>query len=79
MFEFSICWYRHFGATILCLVLAVAPVWSQCAENETTIEVIIEPDNYPNEISWELSHQGNIIASGAAEGAIICFDATIEG
>ena len=57
---------------------AIAPAWSQCADDETTIEVVIEPDGYPNEISWELSYQGNVIASGDAEGEVICFDATIE-
>ena len=63
---------------LLSHVWANSTAWGQCAENETAIEVVIEPDGYPNETSWELSYEGNVIASGAAEGDVICFDASIE-
>ena len=66
-------------ALLLLFVWASAPAWSQCADNETEIEVVIEPDGYPWEISWELTYQGEIIGSGTdAEGGVVCFDATIE-
>ena len=66
-------------ALLLLFVWAGAPAWSQCADNETEIEVVIEPDGYPWEISWELTYQGEIIGSGTdAEGGVVCFDATIE-
>ena len=78
MLAFLTRFYALSCALISCLYLAIAPAWSQCADDETTIEVVIEPDGYPNEISWELSYQGNVIASGGAEGDVICFDATIE-
>ena len=66
---------------LLCLVVIVffpLTTFAQCADSETTIEVVIEPDNWPNEISWELSFAGELIASGAAEGDTICFDAGID-
>lgn len=52
--------------------------WSQCATDEIEIEIVIVPDNWPNEISWELSYDETILASGTSEGAVVCFDATIE-
>ena len=51
---------------------------AQCEANETEIEIVIVPDNWPNEISWELLHDGEIIASGESEGAVVCFDSEIE-
>ncbi|MFZ8836344.1 MAG: lysyl oxidase family protein [Flavobacteriales bacterium] len=54
------------------------PSAGQCESGETEIEIVIVPDNWPNEISWELTYQGNVLGSGAAEGTIICFDSSIE-
>ena len=65
-------------ALFMFMATAAISAWSQCSEGETAIEVVIVSDNYPNEISWELSYQGTVLGSGAAEGAVICFDASIE-
>lgn len=68
-----------FVLPLLIMLLMNAQVsWSQCATDEIEIEIVIVPDNWPNEISWELSYDETILASGTSEGAVVCFDATIE-
>ena len=51
---------------------------SSCAEGETEIIIQIIGDDWPGEISWELSIGGEEIASGLAEGDTICVDMTEE-
>ena len=38
------------------------------------IVVSIVPDNWPNEISWELLIDGEVIAEGGAEGGVVCIE-----
>ena len=52
-------------------------LYGQCAADESEIEIVIVPDNWPYEISWQLSFDGGILATGTSEGAVVCFDATI--
>ena len=58
--------------------LGVSSLSAQCAEGETTIEVVIVADGYPIEISWTLEYEGNLLAEGDSLGDTICFDASIE-
>ena len=51
---------------------------AQCADTESTIEVIIVADNWSTETSWDLLHGNDVIASGGAVGDTICLDASIE-
>ena len=73
---------NHILAVFAVFFIIMSGVYStalgQCADNEGLIEIVIVPDGYPNEISWELEYNGTIIGSGAAEGDSICFDATLE-
>ncbi|MCB0794655.1 MAG: hypothetical protein KDB88_07950 [Flavobacteriales bacterium] len=45
-----------------------------CGAGLKNVEVIINPDNYPNEITWELTNgqNGNILASGGSSGTNVC-------
>ena len=63
---------------VISLMLNQSVSWAQCASNEVEIEIVIVPDNWPNEISWELSYDETVLASGTSAGAVVCFDATIE-
>jgi hypothetical protein len=48
---------------------------SQCASGEVNVEIVIVPDAYPNEISWELRDINNdVIADGGAVGAEVCVE-----
>jgi len=41
-----------------------------------SLDIVINPDNYPGEVSWDLvDDAGNTIASGASSGAAVCTDA----
>ncbi len=51
---------------------------AQCEEGESTIEVVIVSDAYPNETSWELLLGNEVIASGEAQGDTICLDGSLE-
>ena len=50
-----------------------------CLSNEAEIKVIIVPDQYPNEISWDLQNgsNGTILASGGFVGDTLCVDTSI--
>jgi len=64
---------------VCCVFLGVSSqLAAQCADTESTIEVIIVADNWPTEISWDLFHGTDVIASGGAVGDTICLDASIE-
>jgi len=58
----------------LCLVLfSFNTIHSQCNVGEVEVIVSITPDNYPNEISWNIKDASNVIvANGLAAGATIC-------
>lgn len=68
------------GTLIICGISAFASkqAVAQCADDESTIEVIIEADAYPAETSWELLQNNTIIAEGGAIGDTICIDASVE-
>ena len=40
-----------------------------CASGQTNIITLITPDSYPNETSWEITSNGEVIASGGNEGS----------
>ena len=48
--------------------LTFTPVMAQhgCAEGEIGITIGIVPDNWPNETSWELVFEGELIAEGTS-------------
>lgn len=45
---------------------------AQCDDGEMQIEIIINPDQYDWEISWDLVGVSTTYASGLAEGATVC-------
>ncbi|MCB0792676.1 MAG: hypothetical protein H6595_02730 [Flavobacteriales bacterium] len=47
-----------------------------CGTGLKSVEIVIVPDNYPNEISWDLKsgQDGTTIASGGSTGTNICVD-----
>ena len=46
-----------------------------CQSSEMLVSVVIVPDDFPNEISWDLTDGGgNLIQSGNYQGASICVD-----
>ena len=65
--------------TLCCALLAAGAVASaeaqtQCADGLMEIVVDIVSDNWPNEISWDLLIDGEVIAEGGAEGAVVCIE-----
>lgn len=46
-------------------------VLAQCP-GQSEVQILITPDNYPAEISWDLTAGGNLIASGTSTGATVC-------
>jgi len=68
-------------AVLLILIVGFASinaVNAQCTEDESTIQIVIVADAYPNETSWELLLENEMIASGGAIGDTICIDGSIE-
>lgn len=60
---------------ILPLIFSLISVtaFAQCPSGESELQIIITPDNWPQETSWEVANtMGEIVASGEAEGDIIC-------
>ena len=50
-----------------------API--ECSDEEVLVTVVISPDNYPYEISWDLqTADGVLLLEGQAEGASVCVD-----
>ena len=47
-------------------------VFGQCTAPLIPVNIIINPDNYPQEISWSLTNSGVTIASGTSTGASVC-------
>lgn len=48
--------------------------WShaQCPAGQEELEIIINPDNYENETSWDLVVNGNVMANGGYVGGTYC-------
>ena len=44
----------------------------QCAAPLIPVNIIINPDTYPQEITWSLTNSGVTIASGTSTGASVC-------
>jgi len=44
----------------------------QCAAPLIPVNIIINPDTYPQEITWSLTNSGVTIASGTSAGASVC-------
>ncbi len=66
-------------ATLLLTVFAFALISltsaAQCPPGQIEFELVLVPDNYPNEISWELKNsQGIIILNGTSNGATVCIN-----
>lgn len=58
------------------LSFVVLNVYGQCPNGQNELEIIIEPDNWPAEISWDVKNDlGQTLASGSAEGDFVCIDA----
>src|SRR6187402_496294 len=45
--------------------------FAQCP-GQSEVQVIITPDNYPSEVSWDLTAGGNTIANGGSTGDTFC-------
>ena len=44
----------------------------QCTAPLIPVNIIINPDTYPQEITWSLTNSGVTIASGTSTGASVC-------
>lgn len=70
---------------LLFILFPFVDIQAQCAAGETEVAVVIVPDNYPNEISWEIKGPGGVVLASAANGLgdtvclsnSICLDFTI--
>ena len=49
---------------------------TQCTSGFNTVIVQITPDNYPQEISWELRANGSLVANGGSVGDTVCIPST---
>ena len=67
-------------AAIGCLFIFSQTANSQvtCPPGEVEVEIEIIPDNYPNEITWQLADaDGNIISNGDFNGTTLCVSDTL--
>nr|MDQ3101408.1 lysyl oxidase family protein [Bacteroidota bacterium] len=62
---------RIYILAITCLILS-RPGFTQCPAGEGSMVVSIVPDDWPNEISWDIRIDGDVIASGNVDGGEIC-------
>jgi len=47
----------------------------ECESDEILVQVVISPDNYPYEISWDIKNSdGTLLIEGEADGSSICVD-----
>ena len=49
---------------------------AQCPAGQWAVEVLITPDDYPNETSWNLYVDNSEVASGLINNDTICADST---
>ncbi|MEZ5172906.1 MAG: lysyl oxidase family protein [Bacteroidia bacterium] len=48
---------------------------AQCPTGQSEVAINIIPDDYPQEISWELTSDGEVLASGGSTGTTLCVTA----
>jgi hypothetical protein len=46
-------------------------MFAQCP-GQSEVQILITPDGYPSEITWDLTAGGNTVASGGSTGATVC-------
>ena len=51
-----------------------ANIFAQCPAEQKEVVISIIPDQYPQEISWTLTSDATIIASGTSTGTTLCVD-----
>lgn len=68
---------KHIYLLFLGLILFNNQVFSQCQSNENKVDVVIIPDNYPTETTWDITQNGNILYSGGVEGGSFCIDTSL--
>lgn len=57
---------------LTCLSLTA---FGQCPPGYSEVEVVINPDNWPQETSWDVrSDLGQLLASGASNGGTVCLE-----
>lgn len=68
---------RYFLLLLFAVFTFQINVNAQCSSNEKQVLILIVPDNYPQEISWNLKDlAGNTIASGGSVGDTLCVNAS---
>ena len=68
---------RYFLLILFAVFTFQINVNAQCSSNEKQVLILIVPDNYPQEISWNLKDlAGNTIASGGSVGDTLCVNAS---
>ncbi|NNC95156.1 MAG: T9SS type A sorting domain-containing protein [Chitinophagales bacterium] len=71
---------KSFLSLSLTLLLSFSAIYgySQCSANEKEVIVLISPDQFPNETSWDIvDPDNNLIASGGATSDTICVADTV--
>ena len=58
------------------LFFHVTSFFSQCLPHEKELSIIIQPDFFASETSWELFENNNLILSGTHHGDSVCIDST---
>jgi hypothetical protein len=53
-------------------LLNFSTLLAQCPGEQIPVQIIINPDQYPQEISWTLSNGSTTLASGGSSGTSIC-------
>lgn len=51
--------------------------FAQCPGDQKEVIISIVPDDYPQEISWTLTSDATVIASGTSSGTTLCVDADV--
>lgn len=58
------------------LCIHVTSYFSQCLPHEKELSIVIQPDFFASETSWELFENNNLILSGTHHGDSVCIDST---
>jgi hypothetical protein len=68
---------KNFLLVLISLLFFHKTIQAQCSAGQKEVVIQITPDNYPQEISWNLKDlSGNIIASGGSVGDTLCVNAS---